>query len=110
MPKVAPSHPCADHPCDHCYLCDVVGICCGSVSSAQREQLEAGDPTQRERLYLAIAQGTGMAPSLPELVRQEAGLLPASMRLGLCAPPAPDPSLHDSRKEADLHVIPARLK
>lgn len=26
--------PCADHACDHCYLCDEVGICCSTVNAA----------------------------------------------------------------------------
>ena len=36
-------HPCADHPCDHCYLCDIVGICCQTVPHAARIQADDRD-------------------------------------------------------------------
>jgi hypothetical protein len=106
------SHPCVDHlaSCDHCYLCDVVGVCCATISPAQRAQLEAGDSAQRERLYAAITQDAGTVPSLPELMRRDARhsrALSAAARLGLDPAPTADPLSHDSRKEA-LHVIPAR--
>jgi hypothetical protein len=101
-------HPCADH-LDHCYSCDFLGICCASLLPAQRELLAASAPARWDRLRAAIAQDAETVPSLPELVRQEARLLPASVRLGLCAAPTADPVSHDSRKEP-IHVIPARSK
>src|ERR1700691_4954968 len=33
-------HPCDGHPCDHCYICDVVGVCCTTVTPSQRVRLE----------------------------------------------------------------------
>ncbi len=106
-------HPCADHPCDHCYLCDVVGICCASVASGQpAARLEADDRAQPEGLRAAIAQDAGTVPSLPELVRQDAGsprVLSAAARLSLRPAPTADPLSHNSRKEAP-YVIPARSK
>lgn len=38
-------HPCADHACDHCYTCDVLGICCstGRVTSAPVADLPDDD-------------------------------------------------------------------
>jgi hypothetical protein len=103
------THPCVpDHPCDHCYLCDVVGVCCATVSSGQRAQLEADLVLRDERLREAIMRETAR-PRLSELVRQEAQLLHAATRLSLCAPPAADPLSLDSRKEP-IHVIPARSK
>lgn len=26
------THPCDGHLCDHCYACDVVGVCCATLS------------------------------------------------------------------------------
>lgn len=106
-------HPCAGHACDHCYLCDVLGICCATIPAEQRAQLEAGRHAQPEALHAAIVQEAGTAPSLSELVRLDAGgsssgaLLPAAARLGLLAAPAANSLPLDSRKEP-LHVIPAR--
>ena len=31
QPRTAMSHPCSDHPCDHCYQCDGLGVCCAST-------------------------------------------------------------------------------
>ncbi len=104
------THPCASHACDHCYLCDVVGICCSTVSSGQRAQLEASDQAQRERLYRAIAQEAVTTPTLTGLVRSDATKpagLPSAVRLGLLLPAPLDPVFHDSRKEV-LHGIPTR--
>lgn len=28
------THPCDGHACDHCYLCDVDGVCCATVPPA----------------------------------------------------------------------------
>lgn len=67
-----PEHPCADHPCDHCYVCDVLGVCCASVSPDQRAQLEANDLAQRERLHLVIVSEAGTVPSLVSLVSADA--------------------------------------
>jgi hypothetical protein len=105
-------HPCADHPCDHCVICEA-GICCQTVSIGQRTQLDADDQAQRDRLRTAIAQDAGTVLSLPGLVRQDARhprALLASARLGLHLASAADPLSHDCRKEADVHVIPARSK
>jgi hypothetical protein len=104
------AHPCADHPCDHCYCCEVIGICCQKISAEQRARFEADDRAQRDRLHAAIAQEARRTPSLPELVRQDAAhprALSAATRLGLCPAPAADPLSYDSRKEA-VHVLPAR--
>jgi hypothetical protein len=100
-------HPCADHPCDHCYWCDVVGICCQTISAEQRAQLQAD-----ERLRTAIAKEAGNVPSFQELVR-----LDALRRPGALLPPAPSPAgllgpaatsmPEDSRKEA-IHVLVSR--
>jgi len=104
-------HPCAGHPCDHCFTCDVLGVCCASLSSGQRARLEADDQAQPDRLRAAIAQDAGTVPNLPELVRQDAAqpwALSAAARLRLLDV-LPADHFHDSRKEAQ-HAIPARPK
>jgi hypothetical protein len=103
------SHPCAGHSCDHCYVCDVLGICCASVPNGQVAQLEAEDQAQRDRLHTAIAQDAPTVPRLPQLVQLEAQLrsaLPAAERLGLVAA-ATDPLSSASRKET-IRVLLAR--
>jgi hypothetical protein len=62
------THPCADHPCDHCYLCDVVGICCQTVRAAAPVASDADDKTLR-RAILAERDST---VSLAELILAEA--------------------------------------
>jgi hypothetical protein len=117
MPNVVPRcsrpsptpHPCAGHPCDHCYVCDVLHVCCCSISAQQRAQLEAERRQPYAGLVAAIVQKAGAEVGLPELVRRDARHLPASARLGLLAPRTTDPVSHNSRKEA-VHVLPARSK
>ena len=110
--RIMTAHPCTGHACDHCYCCDVLGICCATIPAEQRARLEAGHHTQAEALHAAIVQEAGSVPSLGELVRLDARrsslgeLLPAAARLGVLAAPAADPLPIDSRKEA-VHVIPA---
>ncbi len=97
-------HPCQGHPCDHCYLCDVVGVCCMTVAPGERARLaaehRAGPPDQ---LHAAILRDARTIPSLPELVRLEARQCPAGLvaasRLGLLKAPHAEPILN-SRKEA----------
>lgn len=108
-------HPCADHPCDHCYLCDVVGVCCATVSAEQQTQIEAHLQVELDRLRQAIVCEAASTPTLADRLRGDmqcppaTRLLPAATRLGLGAAPAADAVSPDSRKEA-LHVIPARSK
>jgi hypothetical protein len=56
------SHPCDGHPCDHCYTCDVLGVCCQTV----------GLHVAPDMLRAAIIQDAQTVPGLPELVRREA--------------------------------------
>lgn len=105
------THPCTDHSCDHCYLCDVVRVCCLTVTPGQRAQLEAEHRTApTDRLHAAILQDAGTVPSLSELVRLEARQYPARLvaasRLGLLNAPLADP-VTDSRKEP-AHVSVSR--
>lgn len=95
-------HPCADHLCDHCYCCDVVGVCCQRLSAAQCAQLEDHDQAGRERARVAVHLEAGNVSSLGELVladferQRPAKLLPAAEEV-----PA------DHRKEA-IRVLVAR--
>jgi len=101
-------HPCANHiaSCDHCYCCDVLGICCAGLTAGQRARLEASAQAP-DRLRAALTEDAQHVVSLPELVRQEAQALPAAARLRLlAAPPAASLFPDSSRKEA-LHDVPA---
>ena len=108
------THPCDGHPCDHCYLCDAVGICCMTVTAGQRAQLEAEHRTEPiDRLHAAIRADAETVVTLPELVRREARRYPAGMaaasQLGLLAEPFADP-IPDSRKEPDHVAVPRILR
>lgn len=106
------THPCDGHQCDHCYLCDVVGICCQTISPEPRAQLEADDGAQRGWLRAAIVLEAGTVPSLRELVRRDAErqrpapLLPTPSPLVLPRSAA-EHIPNDSRKEA-IHVLASR--
>lgn len=108
------SHPCADHSCDHCYLCDVVGVCCASVSREQRAQLEASRVEPYAGLAATIVQEAGLVPSLGELVRRshDAQHSHEPAAPALLAPPSVSNEHfpNDSRKEASrvLSSRPAR--
>jgi hypothetical protein len=105
-------HPCSDHPCDHCYTCDVLGICCSTISSGLHALYETGGEIQRDRLHDAMNDETGPPPSLPEMICREAGYLPTSTRLGLGPAPAPAAwsVAGDAEKEAAYHVNRNRAK
>ena len=102
--ELSVTHPCDGHSCDHCYICDVVGICCMALSAQQRKELEFEHRACRDRLHALILQEPVMAPKLGELAHRDAiglaGLLPAATRLGLLPTPASGPFSHDPRKEA----------
>jgi hypothetical protein len=107
------THPCDGHRCDHCYLCDVVGVCCATVSPDERRRLEGEHQTSPSgRFHTAIRRDAGTVPSLPGLVRLAAHQYPAGLiaasRLGLLV--APDPLYPDSRKEAVRVAIPRTLR
>ena len=64
-------HPCDGHACDHCYLCDVVGVCCSTVPAADREAV-AEEHQARERFRAAIASDAEARVSLTRLVHLDA--------------------------------------
>lgn len=106
------TNPCDGHACDHCYICDGLGICCASLLPAQRALLAASAPVQWERLREAIAQEAATTSTLTGLVRREAGApaaaLPVAVRLGLLLPAPVDPFSPDSKKEVHYAAIPRR--
>jgi hypothetical protein len=93
--------------CDDCFLYERRGTC-PMARDAYGLQNTAEAQRRAERFRQAITQDAGTVPSLPELVRQDAGRLPASVRLGLCSAPVADPP-KESEKEV-VHVEPARSK
>jgi hypothetical protein len=104
------SHPCDGHPCDHCYTCDVLGVCCATVSPGQPRQSEA--QARSERLHEAIVLEVRTALSLADLIRLDAERecppksLPMPFPLSLPKADA-EHTPTDSRKEA-IRVSAAR--
>jgi hypothetical protein len=107
-PRRPDQPPISTEQCDGCFLFERRGICPMARRDAYGLQNTAEAQRRAERFRQAIAQDAGTVPSLLELVRQDAGRLPASVRLGLCSAPIADPA-EESEKEV-VHVIPARSK
>ena len=82
------THPCDGHACDHCYLCDVVGVCFASVRSDASAIPLAGGCQQRDRLHEAVIAERCAVISLAALVRAEVGDRTAASRSLLPAPRA----------------------
>lgn len=113
------THPCLpDHACDHCYVCDVVGICCGTISPQVRAQLEAAaqQGAQSDELRAAILAEAGTVPSVGELVRAEAATKLAAPLMPpptapLVLPSAVEPVTADNARKEELVYVytqPAR--
>lgn len=100
------THPCADHfaSCDHCYSCEVLGICCAAVPNAQRSSIEAQGATSPDVLHEAIVQDANTAPNLLELIRSKSDPRRAHL---LMPGPISEPISHDFRKEP-IYVVSSR--
>lgn len=102
------SHPCDGHPCDHCYLCDVVGICCMTVARTTPAASAVGHPDSDEPLRQAIlAEQRKDKPGLPDLIRAEGSLAKQSSPL-LLAAPQPVPPLPVNQAKELSHEQVAR--
>jgi hypothetical protein len=66
------THPCAGHPCDHCYLCDIVGVCCQTVAGTAPATPAVVRIDPDEALRQAILAERGSRVDLAALVRAEA--------------------------------------
>jgi hypothetical protein len=95
--------------CDHCFCCDVLGICCATIPAEVRARLEAAVAPPPDPLYAAVLADAKTIVTLAELVRREArqpkALLPPA-RLSLPSGQVAEPDPTDSRKEAIN--VPAR--
>lgn len=60
------SHPCDGHACDHCYLCDVVGVCCASAPPNTSGPVNGSD--RIEALHSAVVEAATAHPCLPVLI------------------------------------------
>lgn len=98
-------HPCSGHPCDHCYLCDVLGICCLTVPTTQPPGVAAASPKVPDVLHDAVVQDATAAPSLSQLVRAE-GVRPRLAGLLLPGPSAAP--IHDHSGKETVRVLAAR--
>lgn len=86
------THPCDGHPCDHCYLCDVVGICCATVPN--HAAVDGCCPDTAAQLRDALQDEATTTVSLTQLIRVEATLrvstAPSAPELPAADPPAAD--------------------
>lgn len=82
------THPCDGHACDHCYLCDVVGICCATVPSTAAAAVRCSDD---HTLHDALVQEACTHVGLGQLLRlgSSTHLLPAPSPLALAAGASP---------------------
>lgn len=55
-------HPCAGHACDHCYVCDVVGVCCASQHAPNAGTTDVVSPDVIDRFRDALAEDNDHAP------------------------------------------------
>jgi hypothetical protein len=104
------SHPCDGHACDHCYLCDVVGVCCATVPHPASSSVATAD----DQLHNALVREACSCSSLGDLINQGGNTrraLPPSSGLQLATgqPPAADflALLTPPRLEAE-HVLAPR--
>ncbi len=102
------SHPCSGHACDHCYLCDVVGVCCASVPVEVAARLIADTQRPDYQLGPAIAAEAESTVSLRALIRGEAQQrsspdLPCRSR-GLALPPGTTEPLPINPRREVQHV------
>ena len=107
------SHPCAGHmaTCDHCFCCDVLGICCATIPAEARARLEAGVAPPPDPLYAAVLADAKTIVTLAELVRREARqpkALSAPARLSLPSGQVAEPDPTNSLKEA-VRVCATRI-
>jgi len=101
------SHPCADHldTCDHCVLCDTLGICCSSVSPEQRAELEASyrrRPVQLAALVIAEVEHSPQL-SLRDLISEQAASTAPEVPVALLPVLVTPPVFTNIRKESHVY-------
>lgn len=107
------THPCAGHNCDHCYTCDVLGICCASVSLDRRVRLTAAGAQCSCDLAAAIRSEAGATAYLRQLIENEAAprppirLLPAGSPVSTPSEGSPEQVPTDAGKERLYDVPPS---
>jgi len=104
------THPCDGHACDHCYLCDVVGICCATVPSVAAASVSC---PHDQPLHDAVVQEARTHVGLGQLIRlgSSAQLLPAPSPLELAADASPVGGLISITTNTELedeHVLAPR--
>jgi hypothetical protein len=69
-------HPCADHmdTCNHCYLCDVVGVCCMTAPAPTQAAVSQSDGLTILREVLS--QDDQSRPNLTNLIQADAATSP----------------------------------
>jgi hypothetical protein len=114
------SHPCEGHACDHCYLCDVRGICCGTVRATQAQAV--AEVAEDAALRAAVAEDAAAATHdfVDELAaeltaRAQSGDSPRSQRAlpngGLLELPfGPVLAVSTNTNALEVHDVPAPRK
>lgn len=99
-------HPCDGHGCDHCYICDTLGICCGTVPGAQRQILLGAAPPSNGLAELRKALDTSGPPRTRQLTattfRSPTGL-PTTKAAGELPSGMPDKTISSTRQKENRH-------
>jgi hypothetical protein len=96
-------HCCDGHMCDHCYTCDVLGVCCQTIGATQHRSSDV-QPATPSVLHDAIVQDAKTATSLSH--RIQLGITQPSVAALLPGQPAELPATQ-TRKEP-VRVIATR--
>lgn len=102
-------HPSSDHPCDHCYLCDVVGICCATISVEQCIQIEGHIRHEFDCLRQATITKASSTPTLADRLRGDTQRSPSSCLLMEAASPLRRPTdlPNPNQRKEPIHVVAA---
>jgi hypothetical protein len=102
------THPCDGHDCDHCYLCDVVGVCCATVlpPAAAASASCAHD----SRLHDAIVAEATTGSASGDLIQANGGTQPLPVAGQLVLPAGSPPASPLVRMNVDpVEEVVARV-
>ena len=84
------THPCDGHDCDHCYLCDVVGICCATVPAAASSS--SADLRPEDTLRQDIRDEAADSIGLSQLIQIEVSVQLSPSSAPAALPPGTEPT------------------
>lgn len=67
------SHPCQGHDCDHCYLCDVMRVCCSQAGHPSQAGVASSSPSSGDlqSLRQAVIDDIACGSHWSQLVQQQ---------------------------------------